>query len=118
MRPIRYIQPHFTISPDIPSLGGMDLEQRLLPYFASDGLYDYLASEGYAVTTDRFETGFINIAGYGNFRPGYEIEGEAPDESNSGPAALSLTETDANGDGVLDFRIQIGNTTQLLYGVP
>ena len=100
------------------TVGKWDRVQKLLPYFANDGLYDYLASEGYAVTTDRFETGFINIAGYGNFRPGYEIEGEALDESTYGTAELSLTETDANGDGVLDFRIQIGNTTQLLYGVP
>ncbi len=93
-------------------------EQRLLPRFASDSLYDLLASLGLEVSTDWFDTGLITIAGWGRFRPAYTFEGELPDESAIGPDDFRFDETDANGDGVLDYRVHIGDFSQLLYGVP
>ena len=98
--------------------GASGLEQRLLPYFASDGLYDYLASLGLSVTTDRFETGVITIDGVGRFKPGYEVEGILQDGAPGDSTSPILEETDANGDGVMDYRITIGTATQMLYGVP
>ena len=93
-------------------------EQRLLPRFASDSLYDFLASLGLEASTDWFETGVITIAGRGRFRPAYAFEGELPDESAIGPDDFRFVETDANGDGVRDYRVHIGDFSQLLYGVP
>ncbi len=96
----------------------VDWQQRLLPRFASDSLYDLLASLGLEVSTDWFDTGVITIAGRGRFRPAYAFEGELPDESAIGPDDFRFEETDANGDGVLDYRVHIGDFSQLLYGVP
>ncbi len=93
-------------------------EQRLLPRFASDGLYDLLASLGLEVSTDWFDAGVITIAGWGRFRPAYAFEGALPDESAIGPDDFRFEETDANGDGVRDYRVHIGDFSQLLYGVP
>lgn len=96
----------------------VDWQQRLLPRFASDSLYDLLASLGLEVSTDWFDTGVITIAGWGRFRPAYAFEGELPDESAIGPDDFRFEETDANGDGVSDYRVHIGDFSQLLYGVP
>ncbi len=96
----------------------IDREQRFLPIVAHEGLFDLLASVGLTATTDRFETGVITIAGLGKFRPAFEFEGELPNGTSEDLAAFSFAGTDANGDSVLDYRIRIGNFSQLLYGVP
>ncbi len=96
----------------------VDWQQRLLPRFASDSLYDLLASLGLEASTDWFETGVITIAGRGRFRPAFEFDGDVPDESSIGLDEIRLVETDANGDGIRDYRVHIGDFSQLLYGVP
>ena len=108
---------YFTVG-NFSENGDRYLEQRLLPFFAHDEFWDVAATLGLNVTTDRLNTGIVTIEGLGRFRPGYEFAGDLPVEPLDEAKAPSFEETDANGDGVMDYRITIGNFVQVLYGVP
>lgn len=108
---------YFTVG-NFSDNGNRYLEQRLLPFFAYGEFWDLAATLGLNVTTDRFDTGIVSIEGLGRFRPGYEFEGRLPEDSSGDTDAPIFSQTDVNGDGVMDYRMTIGNFTQVLYGVP
>lgn len=108
---------YFTVG-NFSDNGNRYLEQRLLPFFAHGKFWEMAAALGLNVATDRFDTGIVTIEGFGRFRPDYKFEGDLSVEPLGNAQAPAFEETDANGDGVMDYRITIGNFTQVLYGVP
>ena len=108
---------YFTVG-NFSDNGNRYLEQRLLPFFAHGEFWEMAAALGLNVTTDRFDAGIVTIEGFGRFRPGYEFEGRLPEDSSGDTDAPIFSQTDVNGDGVMDYRMTIGSFTQVLYGVP
>jgi|GEM_PF-4744606 len=95
-------------------------EQALAPYFNDPAFFAAIEAEGFDYSIDR-ATGIITVSG-SQFRPDYFVT--IPDfydllyRSQIDSQAVAFRPVDMNNDGITDYRVIIGNTVQVVYGLP
>ena len=97
------------------------VRQEILPAIADSRFYDSVPRYGFQLSTDR-TTGLITIDGSW-FRPDYFqmplTSAETLFVSNNADASgVAYISTDANGDGITDYRVITSTGLQIVYGLP
>jgi len=97
------------------------VSQRILPFADNANFYSTIAGASLTARTDR-NTGFITITGVGAFKPSFFISQPTAAELDFHATAkdsfgIALQATDANNDGIVDYKVISANGVQVMYGV-